>query len=132
MMENGILTMEEYEKMFAENPQTMRVLVKSFKDNVETLKKIYGVSRMTHNDPEKTIEEFVDAVGYENATNVIANLVNARAEWDGRISPRNKEWASNLANIDRDVIIRMGCYADDVIHSAHLDQLCDYMRRKAV
>lgn len=125
-----MMTMQDYENAFAEKPQAMRVLVKSFKDNVKTLEKLYGVSRMTHNNPQKVIDEFVDAVGYENAKNVIANLVNARAKWDGRISPRNKEWASNIANIDRDVIIRMGCYADDEIHSAHLDQLCDYMRRK--
>ena len=127
-----MMTMQDYENAFAEKPQAMRVLVKSFKDKVKTLKEIHHNARMTHNNPQDVIDEFVDAVGYENATNVIANLVNARAEWDGRISPRNKEWASNLANIDRDVIIRMGCYADDAIHSAHLDQLCDYMRRKEV
>lgn len=132
MMENGILTMEEYEKMFAENPQTMRHLVKAFKGKVETLKEIHRNARMTHNNPQDVIDEYVDAVGYEKAKDVISNIVNARAEWDGRISTRNKEWASNLANIDRDVIIRMGCYADDAIHSAHLDQLCDYMRRKEV
>ena len=110
----------------------MREETKAFKASVKTLKDIHHNARLSHNNPQKTIEEFVDATSDELAVEIIASLVNARAKWDGRISPRNAEWAKSHAVWDRDVIIRMGCYADDVIHSAHLDQLASEIRRKEV
>lgn len=127
-----MLTMQDYERMFSEDVDTMRVRARAFKDAVNKLKEIHHNARITHNNPQTTVEEFANAVGFMEARGVIASIVNARAKWDGRISPRNAEWSEVFAVWDRDVILRMGCYADDVIHSAHLDQLCDYMRRKDV
>lgn len=127
-----MMTMKDYEQMFADDMENAREFVRTFKQDVTTLKELHHNARLSHNNPQKTIDEYVDAVGYEKAVAIIANMVNARAEWDGRISPRNAEWARERANCGRDVVIHLGGYADDVIHSCHLDQLANYMRRKAV
>lgn len=127
-----MMTMQDYEQMFSKDAKNMRLMVRAYKNDVNTLKKLHHDARMTHNNPKTVVKQFVSEVGYENAVSIIASIVNARALWDGRISTINAEWAKENAVWDRDVIIRMGCYADDVIHSVHLNQLCDYMRRKEV
>ena len=127
-----MLTMEDYKQMFLNDRENARIFSRSFRENVDLLKEIHQDDLRKSNNPQKTIDEFVDIIGYECAVKIIANMVNARAKWDGRISPRNAEWAKEHAELDREVVIHLGGYADDVIHSCHLDQLCNYMRRKAV
>lgn len=128
-MMNEIMSMEAYNNLFQTRREAMRVVVNAFKDRVKTLKELH---RNAVTDTKKTIDDFVDAVGYQDALDVIATLTYARSEWDGRIYQRNKEWSSEHALYDRDVVIRMGCYADDVIHSYYLNEMASYMKRKEV
>lgn len=127
-----MMTMKDYEQMFSDDMENARKFVRTFKQDVAMLKELHHSARLSHNNPQTTIDELVEIVGHEKAVKIIANMVNARAEWDGRISPRNAEWAKEHAELNRDVVIHLGGYADDVIHSCHLDQLANYMRRKAV
>lgn len=127
-----MITMEDYKQMFADDRENARCFSRTFRDDVGLLKSLHHDDIMTHNNPQKTIDEFVDFIGYERACYIIANMVNARAKWDGRISPKNAEWAKEHAELDRELVIWLGGYADDVIHSCHLDQLCSYLRRKEV
>lgn len=127
-----MLTMQDYEKLFVDDIDNARNFVRSFKQDVSMFKELHHNARMTHNSPRQTVDELVEIVGHEKAVKIIANMVNARAEWDGRISPRNAEWAKEHAEVDREVDINLGGYGDDVIHSAHLDQLCSEIRRKSV
>lgn len=127
-----MLTMQEWEQKFYDGKENFRFFNSSFRDDVSLLKAIHHDALMSHNDPQKTIDEFVDSIGYERAVEIIASMTNARAKWDGRISSKNAEWAREHALLDREVVIRLGGYADDVIHSCHLDQLCSYLRRKVV
>ena len=126
-----MLTIEDYKRMFAENRDAMRESKKQALNLVHKLEDIHEHALCTHCNPQKTIDEFVDAVGYEEARYAVATLVNVKA-WDGRISPRNAEWARNVADAwDEESGFQIGLYTNR-IHTAHVDQLADYMRRKAV
>ena len=77
--------------------------------------------------PLITYAVFEKEVGYGNAKETIASLIK-HSDWDGRISPRNIEWAKKkleLYGTPESVVEK----AYTTIHLAHLDQIADYARR---
>lgn len=77
--------------------------------------------------PLVTYTKSCEAIGYANTGDTIALMVYNSA-WDGRISPRNAEWAADRRE-------RRGFTDKEVdeaytsIHKAHLDQIADIARK---
>lgn len=91
------------------------------KADLKILKEIYREN--IEDTPQKTVSLFIEQVGKERATDLIATLIN-RHGWDGRISRRLIPWANNIKNsFDEEAALHMNIYCDDVIHLAHLDQI---------
>lgn len=73
--------------------------------------------------PRATVEQFGD---YSALRYVVAVAVNCKA-WDGRIDPRNANWAretTSTGTAERDYFPHI-----DEIHPSHLDQLASVLRR---
>ena len=77
--------------------------------------------------PKVTVEKLIRAIGENRASSVVASLVNGCA-WDGRISPRCREWAKHVEGAWDDKAMREWCI-DTTMHRAHLDQLALEMIR---
>lgn len=78
--------------------------------------------------PVVTVSDLVDAIGYENAAEIVAMMVICKGEWDERISNRRRAWAADLVTLTRDEISDvLGLYYSDSIHPAHLDQIAAAM-----
>lgn len=99
------------------------------------IRKAYAANRdaliEAHHNSEKpaaTVAALVEAIGYENAAEIVAMMVICKGEWDGRIDNRRRAWAADIvtANADelRDVL---GLYYSDSIHPAHMDQIARAM-----
>lgn len=78
--------------------------------------------------PVVTVSDLVEAIGYENAAEIIAVMVIAKGEWDHRVSAKARTWAADLVTLTRDEIADvLGLYYSDSIHPAHLDQIARAM-----
>ena len=78
--------------------------------------------------PAVTVADLVEAIGYENAAEIIAVMVIAKGEWDHRVCAKARAWASDLVTLTRDEIADvLGLYYSDSIHPAHLDQIARAM-----
>lgn len=78
--------------------------------------------------PAVTVNDLVEAIGYENAAEIIAVMVIAKGAWDERISAKARAWAADLVTLTRDEIADvLGLYYSDSIHPAHLDQIARAM-----
>ena len=77
---------------------------------------------------DETVAALVEKLGYEDAREIVAAMVNAKGDWDQRISDRNRAWAADLAQ-DRDTLAAAYIYYCDDIHPAHMDQIADAMRK---
>lgn len=126
-----MLTKEDYRKMLNDDREAVFERRRELLHEVHMLEDLYLKDLGNTNSPKDTIDKFVDAVGMDEAVIVMASMINVKA-WDGRIMPSNAEWAKRVeAAWDKDMGYEIGMYSNH-IHTAHLDQLCDYMRRKAV
>lgn len=109
--------------MLSLNPET----VKRIKANQQTLVTIHKSS----NSPKETVDRFISEVGYYEAVETIATMVNSIPDhWDGRISDRNYEWAAEntaVAAVGNPILASFA--KTDSIHSAHLDQIATAMRK---
>lgn len=78
--------------------------------------------------PAETVADLVEAIGYENAAEIVAIMVIAKGTWDERISAKARAWAHDLVTITADEIHdALGLYYSDSIHPAHLDQIARAM-----
>lgn len=78
--------------------------------------------------PDITVADLVEAIGYDNAAEIIAIMVVAKGTWDERISSKARAWAADLVTITREEIADLlGLYYCDRIHPAHLDQIARAM-----
>lgn len=109
--------------MLSLNPET----VKRIRANQKTLVDIHKSS----DTPKDTVDRFVESVGYYEAVETIATMINSIPNhWDGRISDANYEWAiKNTAICAMGDPIRASFHKTDDIHSAHLDQIATAMRK---
>ena len=100
-----------------------------------TIRKTYAAERdalVTMHEkgfsPVVTVSDLVEAIGYENAAEIIAVMVIAKGTWDERISAKARTWAADLVTLTRDEIANvLGLYYSDSIHPAHLDQIARAM-----
>lgn len=80
--------------------------------------------------PAATVDDLVNAIGYENAAEIVAIMVIAKGTWDERISSKARAWAADLVTMTaaelRDVL---GLYYSDSIHPAHMDQIARAMMK---
>lgn len=98
-------------------------------DIVNRHKLITGIviDTMIGGTPAQAIEMLVDKIGYTNAVDTIAELVNAISTWDGRISSASRKWARSIDGAaDKEILNRCGIYSCN-IHSAHVEQLARAM-----
>lgn len=78
--------------------------------------------------PAETVADLVEAIGYENAAEIVAIMVIAKGTWDERISAKVRAWAGDLVTITPDEIHDvLGLYYSDSIHPVHMDQLARAM-----
>lgn len=85
-------------------------------------------ARKNHTTARETVAALIDAIGYENAAEIIAAMVNAKGEWDGRISRTNRAWAAEQNAPDRATLDDMCVWYCDEIHPAHMDEIANAMR----
>lgn len=80
--------------------------------------------------PTEAVKSLVDAFGKHNAELCVATLVNAVSLSDGRISDTVRLWAQCTEALTHPEIWAMHIYGvDSHIHSAHVNQLGNAMRR---
>lgn len=82
-------------------------------------------------NPTETIELLVTERGYKGACEAVATVVNMVSLHDGRIYDKTREWAQNVEGAYSNEVCRdLGFYGvDSWIHSAHVDQIGDAMRK---
>ena len=92
----------------------------------------YQYSRDHGNTPEDTAAILIDAIGRENAAEIVAVMVLSKGTWDARISRASREWAAEMCSHSESELNAMtGVYYCDAIHPAHMDQIVSVFRRMA-
>ena len=87
-------------------------------------------SRDHGNTPTETAQLLTDAIGAENAAEIVAVMVLCKGEWDARISPGSRRWARETAQHDEAELAQIsGLYYCDEIHPAHMEQIVSAFRR---
>ena len=124
MEEHGITEEEEKEEMTAEQKREAK------KEAREAIDKAIEAYKGTDR-PSEAVQMLVESVGYEEAKKIIATLVNAVSLYDGRIYEKTRTWANSVTAAPTNGQLRdMGIYGvDSWIHSAHVDQLGEAMRK---
>ncbi|MBO5969171.1 MAG: hypothetical protein J6S14_11820 [Clostridia bacterium] len=92
---------------------------------------IYEVNRThlinTHlasTTPRETVDLLIDRIGYAAAADIVAVMVIAKGESDGRISPNTRKWATGrMEGLTKASLLDAGIYYADDIHPAHLEQI---------
>jgi hypothetical protein len=78
--------------------------------------------------PAETVAALVEAIGHENAAEIVALMVCVKGTWDERITSKVRAWAADLVTLTADEIRdALGLYYSDSIHPAHLDQIARAM-----
>ena len=78
--------------------------------------------------PNVTVSDLVEALGYENAAEIVAMMIRTKGEWDERISSKARAWAAELVTLNADELREtLGIYYADAIHPVHLDQIARAM-----
>lgn len=110
-----------------DNPQHYRSVAQKMHDAVSLLDDYKSEDRRDGFGPDVTVKAYIERVGKPAAEVIIASLVNECA-WDGRISPRNAEWARGIEQaFDGGAMRHMHIYT--TMHMCHLDQIATMMRR---
>lgn len=86
-------------------------------------------AKQNTNRPSDTAEALVEALGYKEAVEAVAVLVEMVGAWDGRISRRSREWADAQTEARREALNTLGLYQPSAIHPAHIDQLTEAMAK---
>ena len=76
-----------------------------------------------NSSPAETVAELIGRIGWKAARETIAESVNARGEWDGRISDAARIWAATIGTAADGETLRAHYLTTDAIHPAHVDQL---------
>lgn len=92
---------------------------------------IYEVNRahlinahLTSTTPRETADQLVARIGYAAAADIVAVMVIAKGERDGRISANTRKWATErMDGMTKDSLRDAGIYYSDDIHPAHMEQI---------
>ena len=85
-------------------------------------------ARQNSNSPAETVDALISSIGYDAAAEIIAAMVNAKGEWDGRITRANRAWAAEQNAPARETLDDMCVWYCDEIHPAHMDEIATAMR----
>lgn len=116
-----MLNLTQLHEIAERDRETYREMMKSEREHIAKLEEIKNSTTR----PDETVRLFVEAVGYSDAVETVANLVN-RYSWDGRISRINAAWSGAYAGLAEDAMVDKGLYTS--IHMVHLDQIAEEMR----
>lgn len=92
---------------------------------------IYEVNRthlidahLTSTTPRETADLLTDRIGYNAAADIVAVMVIAKGERDGRISANTRKWATErMDGMTKAILLDAGIYYSDDIHPAHMEQI---------
>ncbi len=91
---------------------------------------VFKYDREHDNTPESAVQLLVDAIGKDNAGEILAVMVMCKGTWDSRISWSSHEWAEVYCSHDEQELHEIpGLYYCDEIHPAHMEQLVRAYRR---
>lgn len=80
--------------------------------------------------PSEAIKALVEKWGHAEAVEMVATVANRVSIHDGRVSNLNREWAQATTAPSNEEMKALQIYGvDSWIHSAHVDQLAQAMRR---
>ncbi len=123
-----MITENDLAAELVDNPQHYRSIVQKMRNAVSLLDHYQSEDRRDGFGPDNTVDAYISKLGKAGAAMVIASLVNECA-WDGRISPRNAEWARGIEQaFDGGAMRHMHIYT--TMHMCHLDQIATKMRMK--
>lgn len=77
--------------------------------------------------PAETVDTLIAQIGQESAAYIIAAMVNAKGDWDGRISSTVRTWAAADEIPTRQQLDDACVWYCDEIHPAHMDQIARAM-----
>ena len=87
-------------------------------------------SREHDNTPEATVQLLTDAIGKENAAEIVAVMILCRGEWDKRITDDSRAWAAEVCSHEPGELYQIpGLYYCDEIHPTHMEQIVWAIRR---
>ena len=102
-----------------------------FRSAKETLIDCHQYSRRHNNTPSETVDLLTDAIGRENAAEIVAALILCKGTWDERISKASRSWATETCSYSgADLNAVPGFYYCDEIHPAHMEQIAQIFRRE--
>ena len=91
---------------------------------------VFKYDREHNSTPESAVQLLVDAIGRDDAGEILAVMVMCKGSWDCRISRSSREWAEAYSLFDEDDLNAVrGLYYCDEIHPAHMEQLVSAFRR---
>lgn len=117
-------TIETINAILSESRETYRTTAATIREAVKTLESIHAEN--IDKTPAETVAAYVAAVGHDMAVCIVASLIN-RCAWDGRISSRCAQWASEQDSAWDEASAEKLCISADRIHRAHLDQIAAAM-----
>lgn len=104
-----------------------------FRSAKETLIGCHRYSREHNNTPKETVELLIDAIGEENAGEIVAALILCKGSWDERISRGSRIWAAETcSHSSEDLNTVPGLYYCDEIHPTHMEQIAQALRNRRV
>ena len=122
-----MITQADLKELIADNLTEYRSVVQKMRDAVNLLE-AYQLEDIEEGfTPRNTAEAYIGAIGASGAEIVAASLINVSA-WDGRISPKNAEWASSVEqSFSADAMNYMRIFP--TMHKCHLDQVANEIRK---
>lgn len=114
-----MITNDTLTAMYADDRHATITWRNNLHSDREDLEQAYTES----NTPAETIDRAAAIMGIDRVREIVASLINVRADYDGRISADAKAWAQTIPGaLDAAAAERVRLYSD-AIHPAHLDQL---------
>ncbi len=90
----------------------------------DTLIRSYKYSRSHENTPNATVDLLIDALGQEDAAEIVAALILCKGKWDARISSSSRAWAvETCSHTETDLDTVPGFYYCDAVHPTRMDQI---------
>lgn len=86
------------------------------------------LAHLVSTNPCETVDLLIDRIGYTAAADIVAVMVIAKGEKDGRISRTSREWAkARLEDLTKEDLTDAYIYYCDDIHPAHMEQIASEM-----
>lgn len=94
---------------------------------IENARTALIIARKETNSAADTVTALIDRIGYTAAREIVATMIIAKGEWDGRIDNKCREWAFDLTETTEETLFAKYIYYCDEIHPAHMNEICHAM-----